>query len=136
MLASLSSLHARFYGIVSDEINPKEIGAYQRWQWKIIIQRYLKSRRNLSWTQARSVVDYSFDQVTKHPLDTVKDIYYRLGLELTAEALNKMQNWLEKDLILGKKGASGLHEYKPEWFGLDPKAIEADFEEYTSTYLT
>jgi hypothetical protein len=135
MLASLASLHARFYGIVSDDIDPQAIGAYQRWQWKKIIERYVRARKQLSWAQQRNVADYSFEQVTQHPMDTVRDVYAKLQLELKPETEAKMNSWLEKDVVLGKRGAAGHHLYKAEWFGLDAKAIEHDLQEYVGRFL-
>jgi hypothetical protein len=134
MLTSLSSLHARFYGIVSDEIDPVAIGQYQRWQWEIVLNRFLNVRKQK--ISNHNIFDISFKSLTNNPIKEVERVYQYLGLTLTHEVKQKMIQWLQEDVSLGKKGAAGKHEYDAKWFGLDVQDInqQSVFKRYLEQF--
>ena len=137
MLSSLSSLHARFYGIVSDEIRPREIGAYQKKQWELVLGRYLAARRAFSPEQRARVLDLSFEDLSSDPIGVVRRVYAHLGLALSHETETRMRDWLAHDVLLGKKGAAGKHEYDASWFGLDKDVVSSVkvFREYSDAFV-
>lgn len=119
MVPSLSSLHARFYGIVTDHVDPKAIGREVLRDWDVILSRYVRARELASPADDARMLDIPSGELAKDPIRQVKRVYNLLGRTLSAKAERDMRDWLEHDRALGKKGAAGKHEYKDEWFGLD-----------------
>lgn len=135
MLASLSSLHARFYGVVSDAVDPTAIGAYQLKQWAKVLGRYVAVRSDPQTPNDR-IFDGTFEDLQADPIRFVERVYAFLDLELTADARRRMTSWLETDSKLGKKGASGKHAYEQEWFGLDDQQkLDQTFAAYKKMHV-
>ncbi len=126
MVASLSSLHARFNGICTDQVRPHAIGAFQKQQWELLIDAFMATRARHA-DKAAQVVDVHFDALARDPLAAVAAIYRALGLELSAEATANMLGYLNGTAGdgTGKRGARGVHEYRLEWFGLSEQDLEA-----------
>jgi len=141
MLASLASLHARFFGFVSDDIDLKAIGRNQFQVWEATVSRFIRDRKQIKSNPAlfSRIFDLSHDSWMsgKDPIVAVRKIYDFLKLKLTLDVEEKMRDWLANDLKLGKKGANGKHEYKAEWFGLNQSLINssAAFVEYMQEYI-
>mmetsp|Transcript_17266 Transcript_17266/g.29546 ORF Transcript_17266/g.29546 Transcript_17266/m.29546 type:complete len:248 (+) Transcript_17266:741-1484(+) len=137
MIASLSSLHARFYSIVTNDIRPMEIGAYQSSQWQQILDRLLKTRRDHP-ERSKKIVDIAFQDLIKDPLRTVRNVYKVFGIDLTPETMKGMKSYLNGTAGdgLGKKGKHGKHEYKLEWFGLEESTLvdNPTFTSYCKEY--
>lgn len=140
MLASLSSLQIRFWGIASNNLLLKEQGEYQLKQWTKIAKKYLNVRKNIvNIKQNNNILDLSFEnELYKNPIETVEKIYKHFNWNFDDEIKNKMINWLKNDDILGKKNAKGKHNYKQEWFGLDTNEskikIKNAFNIYCKTF--
>jgi len=137
MLTSLSSLHARFYGVTSDRVDPVAIGAYQRRMWDAVMRRYLAARKRATPEQRARMIDLKFADLRSDPIAQVRVVYRHLGLELRPDVELRMRQWLSEDVALGKQGAAGEHRYDPHWFGLDPREIMSSsaFAEYAATYV-
>lgn len=134
MLASLSSLHARLFGLTSDELDLHALGKYTQSVWELIIGRFMRARRDL--LPENTIVDVYFENLKKDPIATVKKVYSQLGVTLSPQAEQRMLVWLANDVKLGKRGASGVHEYSPEWFGLKEEEISnlPNFQAYKQKY--
>lgn len=138
MLSSLSSLHARLYGIVSDVVDLKAIGNYQRWQWNVVLERFLSARAK---ARAKGLdtnfVDLSFKDLTEDPIREVRKIYKFLEMELSPRTVAKMEEWLRQDVALGKKGASGKHEYQNSWYNISEEEVQRTgfYKSYRETFL-
>jgi hypothetical protein len=138
MLASLSSLHARLYGMTSDHLDLKAIGEYQQKMWTIVVDRFVQARRKLRKTSKNSqIYDISFGALSDNPAQIVEQVYGFLNLKLRNATKLKMKTWLENDIYLGKKGAAGVHVYRQEWFGLNEQEISQipSFIEYARDFL-
>lgn len=133
-IASLSSLHARFYGITSDNIRLKEIGAHTLKRWTGVAKRFSDQRTNLTTAQQAQILDLQFADLLNRPIETVRQIYKHFNWQLSREAESAMREWLDADVTLGKKGARGVHEYSPEWFGLDENKVTEAFQDYCKRY--
>lgn len=137
MIASLSSLHARFYGIVTDDVRPKEIGAMQQRQWSRILPRFMDIRAKHP-EKAGQIVDVHFEDIRNRPLEVVQGLYDSFGWELDADARARMQSYLDGTTGdgTGKKGMHGKHDYELAWFGLDEDDLMSTpaFEAYCDEY--
>jgi hypothetical protein len=144
ILASLSSLSARFHGVFSDHVRPLELGPAHAKVWEHAIELSLDARTR--WAAARAasdgggsgIVDVHFRDLAARPLKVVQDIYKALKLELSSAALAKMQTYLQGESGdgLGKRNKGGNHEYDPAWFGLSEanmRGVEA-FTRYTTMF--
>lgn len=133
-LASLSSLHARFYGIATDNINASAIGRYQLDTWKRVAKKYIAEREALPAAQKERVIDVHFKELIKDPIGTVRRIYTSLEWELTPDAEESMRRWLAEDKRLVNKKARKEHEYEPEWFGITEEEVAEAFADYCAAY--
>jgi hypothetical protein len=147
ILASLSSLSARFHGVVSDRVRPLEWGPAHAKVWEQALESTMDARaRRAAATAAAGaagpaaagLVDVQFRDLAARPLQVVKDIYKALKLELSPAALAKMQAYLagESGDGHGKRNQGGTHEYDPAWFGLgdaNMRGFDA-FKRYTAMF--
>ena len=135
MIASLSSLHARFNGICSDAVRPDLIGRFQQAQWNIVIDKFMKTREA---NPEKHVVDVQFSDLAADPVKVVRQVYAAFGLELSPPALENIRGYLNGTVGdgTGKRGAHGKHEYALEWFGLTEHDVMASpvFEAYCKRY--
>mmetsp|Transcript_17756 Transcript_17756/g.23245 ORF Transcript_17756/g.23245 Transcript_17756/m.23245 type:complete len:486 (-) Transcript_17756:1053-2510(-) len=137
LIPSLGSLHARFYGIVSDEVDPKDIGRFQFWQWNKIFPRFAQAR-SLNKDKSNQIVDVHFENLLQDPLEVVQTVYSFFGWNLSDKVKTKMQAYLEGTLGdgSGDKSKKKKHDYKPEWFGISEEeyAESKAFLEYCKEY--
>ena len=101
-----------------------------------IANRAAKSMRDLE-TQTSAgkspVLFVNYDDLVKHPVDTVKNIHDYFGFEMSIEEA------IEKYLIKNPKGKHGRHTYELSDYGLTPQDIEdtcADYIQYVKDKLT
>ena len=74
--------------------------------------------------------DVQYEHLIKSPLDVVRSIYDRFGMEYPAEMEHRMTTWLAR-----KHGRHRpVHKYKSADFGLEPASIASRFSEYLVRY--
>jgi hypothetical protein len=127
-IASGASLNRALWRMVSDDVDPRRVGAQwlERMAWTN--GRALAYRRN---AREDRFVDVGFREAVANPLATVTRIYAAVGLELTAEARAAMKGWLARDA----RRKPPAHRYSPEAFGLEPERIREVFAEYVARFL-
>ena len=74
--------------------------------------------------------DLSFNKLMKIPMETVREIYDFLGVELTSDAEALMIKFMDSQ----KQGKHHGHKYSLEQFGLDRQRIDKTFERYRDQY--
>jgi len=127
MVPSLSSLHARFYGLYSDEVHLKEIGNFQKQQWSKILSKMLQARAAHP-EKEDNIIDVPFSRIKAEPMLVIEEIYRKFDLELRKDARKRMENFLQGSGGdgSGKKGSKGKHEYEINWFGLKKRELTGD----------
>ncbi|MGI9591332.1 MAG: sulfotransferase family protein [Myxococcota bacterium] len=127
--ASLISLVTTLRALASDEIDPLEIGADWSKHLAEGLQRTIDARERAQLSDDR-VVDVFFHEFMRDEIATIRRIYQRFGLELSAETEGRMRRFLA-DNAADKHGA---HHYSLIDGGLDPDAERRRFARYQSRY--
>jgi hypothetical protein len=76
------------------------------------------------------VHDVSYRELVSDPVGTVRGIYERFGMTLSATAEQAMRAWLAAN----PQGKHGRHRYSLEQFGLDRDAIDRVFPDYPECF--
>jgi Sulfotransferase family len=77
-----------------------------------------------------SVLHLHYRQIISSPLDAVRAVYQHCDLPLTADAEERMGNWLRT----GARGERSRRRYDLAEFGLDPRQLRDRFARYTDTF--
>jgi len=137
LIPSLGSLHARFYGIVTDNVQPEEIGKYQYWQWKTIMSRFLNARKE-NLDKRDQIVDVYFEDLVKDPIGVVKRVYENFGWELKDNVVRRMQAYLDgtEGDGSGSRAKKKKHIYEIDWFGVSEKTLAEtpEIQKYCKEY--
>ncbi|MBZ5738610.1 sulfotransferase family protein [Nocardioides mangrovi] len=118
-VASGASLNATLHRMHADVVDDRRIGR----EW---LER-------MAWTDARAraserrwpaglVTHLDFADVVADPVGQISQVYDAIGLELTADAVAAMEDWLER-----RPREAGRPAYMPEDYGLTPELIRARF---------
>ncbi len=109
--------------IYADKVDPRRVAA-QRGAG--LVSRFLQPALRARAARPDRVCDVFYSELVRDPLATVQAIYERFGLPLSAEAQQRMRNWL----ACNPQGKHGRHHYTLEQFGLDRATVEALFPGY------
>ena len=129
-VSSTASLFAVFRSTLSDHVDPLVVGAEQAtllYEW---FHRAMAVRDALPAQSSAQLIDVHFQQLVADPIAIVKQIYNAFDIELSKEALRRMQDYLAKKDTY----AYGRHLYSAEQFGLDPQEIREKFSAYVERY--
>ncbi len=123
VLPSLANLTLVLRGAFSDRHRPAEIGRELIGHWAQGMRRARESIGRLP-DRPQRCMDITYEQLTGHPLDTVRRIYRHFDMELGDEAQNRMRTYLDQR----PKDRFGRHRYSLEQFAFDAKDIERAFD--------
>ena len=138
VLASASSVHAKTYGIVSDQINLYQIGHDQVAMQQSFLERAMATRKK--WTKEEAsisggfphaktgfnVIDVHLKDLQTNTIGEIRRIFIELlQRELTNENEAAMLTWLKKN----KRGKHGRHSFNKKDFG-----INVDGNEFFTNY--
>ena len=76
------------------------------------------------------MIDVHYAELVDRPMETMENLYAKLGDPFTDEARSGMQSWLDDN----PQNKCGRHEYKLDEFGLSEKLVRDTFERYLSRY--
>lgn len=124
-VGSSASVHARTYGVVSDDIDLHRIGRQQKALAEDLVARAAASRERLS-EQGVRIVDVKLVDMKRDPLAAVAQVYEKIGLDFPADVRLKMQAWLKKRQV-----RHGGHKYALADFGLDAAEMVASSEVFS-----
>jgi hypothetical protein len=114
-------------GLATSSITPSQIGRYWAWRTHRMLERNLRQRER---PDAPPILDVHFEHLTADPLAVVGSIYERAGRGLTDEARRAMERHVaeqpDRDL--------GARTVEPSQFGIDPRTVHRDYEEYTARF--
>ncbi len=124
LVPSMCSLAAALISLGSDAWDPREIG--QKALQVLAAQSAQSVRAGAEL--ADRVVSVHYKSLIKDPLGTIRAIYDRAGMPLTAAAETAMKGWLASN----PQGRHGQHHYTLADFGLTEPQVQEAFREYTA----
>lgn len=126
-IPSFLSMVAHGRGILSDHVDPEEIGT--QWLRKILrmMERSMTARRAAG---DGVFVDVSYYDVVADPLGELQRVYEGTGIEFTEKARSAAQAVSGRDV----KDRHGRHVYSPASFGLDSASIDEATAFYRRAY--
>lgn len=129
VLASLASLVTTLRSVFADGVEAREVGA--DWAERLAdgLRRTLEVRDAGGLPRER-VVDVHYAGLVGREIDTVRWIYERFGLELSAEAEERMRRYLAAN----PAGAHGVHDYSLAAAGLDLERERRRFAFYAERF--
>lgn len=126
-VASFCSLVAHARGLLSDHVDPREIGRHWLQKTRRMVQRSM-SVRELADDQ--HFVDVSYYDLTAEPIAEVRRICERAGVAFDGEAEIAATRCVEAN----PQNRFGKHNYRLEDFGLDERAVDDAFSAYRAEY--
>jgi hypothetical protein len=105
-----------------DKADPVDVGRREAEVWSQALAR-AEAVRSAS---GNVFIDVEFRDFTRDQMGTIRSIYERLGLALTAETAAAMQAWLEAH---PRRTAKGV-KHDPADFGLSREGLAKQFESY------
>lgn len=127
VVPSLSSLIVTLKGAFSYNINPIESGPGAVDYCLRNLRKFFPSLERLS---PSVYTDVAYLELVRNPMGVVRQIYARLGEQLSPEAEAKMERFLGQN----PQGKWGRHKYSLADFGLRPEVIDEQFRFYTERY--
>ena len=116
-IPSFLSMVAHGRGIMSDHVDPEEIGAHWMRKTLRMMERSMAVRR----TAGDGVfVDVPYDGLVADPLGELRRVYGGVGIEFTGDAEDAARAVSRRDT----KNRHGRHVYSPASFGLDDRSID------------
>jgi len=107
--------HGRF--IFSNKVDAEQIG--EQWSRKIEIM-VKSSTQYRNSVRGEGFIDLEYEKLIKDPLEQLKLIYAKSGVDFS----NETENEIQKTLKIQRKDRFGVHKYKPEDFGLSEEKIK------------
>ncbi len=124
---SFCSLVGHGWGVMSDTVDPLQVGAH--WSRKIdrMLSRALASR---DARDGRGFADIHYRDLVHDPLGTVEQLCARIGLPWQDGTREHLTCWLADN----RQHKHGIHRYGPEDFGLDDAMIAERFKAYRERF--
>lgn len=127
VIGSFCSLTAHFYGVGSDEVDRRSIGATWPAVWAEGLDRMVAVRDARG---SSAFLDVHYADLLADPLAVVRRIYAQLDLEFTPDAEAAMRAHLASN----SQDAHGVHRYDLRDFGIDPGTERDRFERYRERF--
>ena len=124
---SFCSLVAHGWGIMTDNVDPKEVGTH----WFRKLDRMLM--RALATRDARNgqgFYDVDYRDLVRDPIGTVEQLCAKIGLPWSEEIRAHLTGWLAQN----RQHKHGVHRYAAEDFGLDESGIAERFAYYRERF--
>ena len=125
-LSSLSSFIAALQAAVGQGKDLHAIGRSVVDMWCTAMARATRVRAANPAIEGR-IVDIAHRDVVLDPIGSMRKIYARFGLPLTAEAQRRMAGFLAENPAAKRLGK---HRHNPEQFGIDAAEVHARLSEY------
>lgn len=125
-LASFCSMVAHARGMLSDRVDPREIGAHWLRKAGRMVAEAMRVRDD---TEAGRFIDVSYNDLIRDPMDVVRRVHERIGVPFGAQAYCATQRTLSRNARRDMR-----HLYVPQSFGLDAERTDACFAAYRSRF--
>ena len=126
-IPSFLSMVAHGRGILSDHVDPEEIGTHWMRKTLRMMERSMNARRT---AEEGAFVDVSYYDLVANPVGEVRRVYGAAGLEFTGEAEDAARAVARRSV----KDRHGRHVYAASSFGLDEATIDTSCEAYRRAY--
>ncbi|MCA9701685.1 MAG: sulfotransferase, partial [Myxococcales bacterium] len=125
---SFCSLVAHGWGVMSDTVDPREVGRY--WLRKIdrMLSRALETRERRG---GAGFIDVDYSELTGDPLGVMERLCGQLGLPWSERTRSELEGWLATN----RQHKHGVHRYAAEDFGLTEGEIDERFAAYSRKFL-
>jgi len=127
VVPSFCSMMAHGRRMFSDAVDPLAVGRQFHHKALDGVTRALAARESLP---AESFLDVAYADLVGDPMKQVRRIYDFLGLALEPATEGAMEAWRGSN----PQNKHGVHRYRPEDFGLDPRTLDGDFAAYREHY--
>ena len=129
VIPSVANLEYTMRQVASDDVDPVRIGRHMIHVWSTLLEQGMEARARQPEREGQ-ILDLSMREVVGDPIVCVEKIYRHFELELSQEARERMQRYLE----LHPKDEFGVHRYSLEAFGLEEEAVSAAFKGYRERF--
>ena len=126
-IPSFCSMVAHGRGMLSDHVDPEEIGAHWLRKTRRMMERSMSARRIAG---DDVVVDVSYYDLVTDPLGELRGIYRAAGIDFTSETENAAKAVSRRNV----RNRHGRHVYSPASFGLDDETIDECCDSYRREY--
>jgi hypothetical protein len=128
-VASFCSMIAHSRGVLSDAVDPFEIGRHWVRKTSMMVESSIKARAS-SLALDERFIDVSYYDLIRDPVGEVKKIYEFLGIPFSKNT----QDIMEKARLENVRYRHGRHMYGLEYFGLEKDQIKRKFSEYCARF--
>ncbi|MGD8826099.1 MAG: sulfotransferase [Myxococcales bacterium] len=128
-IPSLASLVYTVRGIVTDSVDPKQIGPEQLTWWADALDHAMHVRARHS-DKADQFMDIQFEEVIADPVEAIRRAYRHFEMGWSQEIEDRMRAFLAEN----PRGKHGTHAYALEDFGLSLDAIRSRFADYSERH--
>ncbi len=122
-LASFCSMVAHARGMLSDCVNPNEIGQHWYRKTRRMVQRTMRARVD---PEARRFIDVSYYDLTRDPIAELRGICKQAGIAFDDEAEREAARCMEAN----PQNRFGRHAYRLADFGLTEQDVDESFSSY------
>lgn len=124
---SFCSLVAHGWGIMSDHVDPREVGDH--WVRKLdrMLSRALATR---DARDGRGFVDVHYRDLVRDPIGTVERVCEQIGVPWSEQTREHLTRWLAEN----RQHKYGVHRYAAEDFGFDDGMIAERFSTYRQRF--
>jgi hypothetical protein len=126
-LPSACSLLALTRGLMSERVEPRELGHLILQRAEVLFERMLAARGQMAPEQ---VVDVQYRDVVENPIAVVRRIYAHFGRSLSHEAEARMARWLAEH----PRHGHGVHRYTLAEFGLEQEEVKRACGDYIDRF--
>ena len=122
-LASFCSMVAHARGMLSDDVDPDEIGQHWYRKTQRMVQRTMRARVD---PEARRFIDVSYYDLTRDPIAELRGICEQAGIAFDDEAERGAARCMEAN----PQNRFGRHAYRLADFGLTEQVVDEAFSSY------
>lgn len=129
-LGSLASVQSILRGLTGHPVTGEERKTLGKGAIDHQCQSLQKGMRARDAIGEDRFIDISYHELMKQPVDTVRRIYERHGLQLTDRHAAAIETWLTNN----PQTKHGVHKHSPEEFDMEAGAINWQFAEYVDRF--
>jgi len=127
-IASYASLIAKMRSMLSDDVKPGQVGPEILAHWSQHSSMAVEVRDRVPDDR---IIDVPYSDIVHKVPSVVEKVYRKAGLELSASAIEAMNQWDSQN----PQHSHGHHRYSAEEYGLSPEKIAEQCSAYRSRFI-